>query len=530
MLSALALAGMTCTSADESPPTTPVAGVAPVAAMGLDAMPGRAVKLAGTAPADRQRFIALSVGENHNCALREDGRALCWGEHQSGQLLAPGDERFVAISAGKNHSCGLREDGAALCWGRWSHQGPAATSLLDQRFVAISSGGEHTCGLRENGMAICWSQAPSGDTKRWPILSDTFIAVFSLGSGSCGIRADGAAVCWDIGIDSVNQSIGWTKEYGLVHQYKEFGLNEERGLASVSRGGQCSLKISGELSCPERKPDVANPDVLSDERLKYMGGSWDRDTRGFICGVRPDGSAVCWILGQRSEQDWNIPMIPASQKFLDIGAGEDHACGLLADGSIKCWGSNHHGQGVPPTSQTSPTPMPPNEVICKPGIMIVKGSGCSLPKDTEAEMRRFAVTADGLGVVYGEADEIYETRHVSISVSFFGRPVPVRDGWFRLNSNRRSDGARCEGAGTRAISEMVLSARPSPSAETRGVVADVPRDRVPVYTFLSANADAGDFVAKTLPAAYTECIVFAARADADGNWIVDKTLVWERYN
>lgn len=522
--SALALAGMTCTPADQPQPTppavakshsdgtpspslddeprqtTPVVSAAElkakptaivtssaatppaVAAVGLAAMSGRAKTLEETARANRKRFIALSVGPNHNCAIHEDGRALCWGWDSDGRLAVPGDERFVAISAGEYHTCGLRADGAALCWGSWEHQGPAATSMLADRFVAISSGRNHACGLRENGSALCWGGV---SPEPWPLTSDRFSAIFSLdSSSSCGIRADGASRCWP---ESGAESARWI---------------EARGLASLSRGGRCGLKISGEVTCPAPKHGVLIHRPLSGEHLRFLGGSWDRHYRSFICGIRPDSSAACFPVAPRSDQDWNIPKVPSTRKFLDIGAGEDHACGLLADGSIKCWGSNHRGEGSPPPTQPGPPPAPPSDAICNPGVVIVKGSGCKLPEFTDTVMRRFAVTADGLGVVYGEADEIYETRYVSIDITFVGIPVRTDDQWFEL---RFPEYARCEGAGT--VEDLLLRTWPPSAAET---------------------PDSKVIVAPAPQPPDTRCTVLSARADANGNWIIDKTLVWER--
>ena len=324
MLSALALAAMTCMSADEPPPPgatlTPVGTLAPVAATGLEAMSGRPVTLEGTGSVDRERFIALSVGKYHNCALREDGRALCWGQNSRDQLSAPGNEVFVAISAGADHTCGLRQDGTAVCWGRWHHQGPEATSLVGEKLVAINAGGAHTCGLREDGMAVCWGE-PYRDIYRWKTPNDNFITMVTRESAvACGIEAGGSSLCWDSSSSDIPE------------------VFRPDGLASLSRGGHCGLTISGDLYCHnyDNREIYAsrNFDNITDERISYLGSSWDDYRQGFICGIRPSGSAGCWSVREDSDQDWNIPNIPSTQTFLDIGAGSEHACGLLADGSI----------------------------------------------------------------------------------------------------------------------------------------------------------------------------------------------------
>ena len=487
ILSAFALAAMTCRSADEPPPPidtgAPVATLAPVAATGLEAMSGRVVTLEGTGPTDRERFIALSVGRHHTCALREDGRALCWGLDDDGQSSAPEDERFVAISAGGSHTCGLRKDGAAICWGRWGESGGAATSLLDENFIAISAGSEHTCGLRESGVAVCWGGFFTGNVERWPTSSDTFISIFSgIYDDTCGIRHDGSSLCWDRFQSDPPEPL------------------RPEGLASLSRNGLCGLKVSGEMYCP----DLAGPDydTFRSQKLRYIGGSWDMQGYGFICGIRPSGSAACWSVSRDRSQDWNISKIPSDQKFLDIGSGFDHACGLLADGTIRCWGSNRNGQASPPLSKPGLSPSPTNNVICNSGVVIVKGFSCKMPEFTETDVRRFAVMPDGLAVVYGEADEIYESRYGSVDIRVLGIPVLVEDGWFRLEDLRGySGGRRCEGSGN-------------------------PEDFLPPVESSRWKVNGG--YATTLPGPPgTICIVLTARAYVSSNWIIDKSLVWE---
>ena len=476
---ALGLVGLGCQPRADSRVTLP-----PVAAVGLAAMSGRAFSLDETAATVDGRFIALSVGADHNCALREDGRALCWGRDDQRQSSPPIDERFVAISVGTSHTCGLRADGASLCWGRWRLEGPTAHSMPAERFVAISSGGNHACGLRDDGTAVCWGVYPGGNLGQWSPAGERFAAIFSQSSpATCGIKADGAALCW------VNNLAD-----------PPWRPNNEGNLASLSRSRGCGLKRSGQVICPQPQSDDSFPSPSPGGRLRFMGSSWDGGDRGFVCGIRIDGTGACWPVRQGSNQEWNLPELRLSQRFLDIGAGHDHACGLLADGSITCWGRNRDGQALPPPTQPGPPPAPPTDVICNPGLVIVKGAACRLPKTIQAEVRRFTVTPDGLGVVYDEADEIYETRYGSIGISFTGPPVGVDDGWFRLE--RYSGETPCEGAGT----AFDLFSR---------------------YQGFSDRPSGSRGPASALPQPLATCIVLAARAKANGDWVVDKALVWE---
>ena len=75
--------------------------------------------------------------------------------------------------------------------------------------------------------------------------------------------------------------------------------------------------------------------------------------RDFTCAVTPQGGVKCWgrnssaTLGNGTKDD---DPHPTPVEVLDIAgavgvsAGDEHACALLADGSVRCWGANGAGQ------------------------------------------------------------------------------------------------------------------------------------------------------------------------------------------
>ena len=82
---------------------------------------------------------AITTGNSFTCALRENGKAECWGYNESGQS-SPELGRFTAISAGEYHACGLRENGQVVCWGqkRLRSVKPAGTRLYcDQCWLEL---------------------------------------------------------------------------------------------------------------------------------------------------------------------------------------------------------------------------------------------------------------------------------------------------------------------------------------------------------------------------------------------------------
>ena len=81
--------------------------------------------------------------------------------------------------------------------------------------------------------------------------------------------------------------------------------------------------------------------VLTEAQLSISSGSAQ------TCGLRADGSAVCW-----GWNEYGQATPPAGATFAAISSGYIHTCGLLADGSAVCWGLNSFGRATPPAGAT----------------------------------------------------------------------------------------------------------------------------------------------------------------------------------
>jgi alpha-tubulin suppressor-like RCC1 family protein len=76
-----------------------------------------------------KRWITVSAGLYHTCAVKDDHFLLCWGRNDSGQLgdgttvhkniptLVGMDMNWGSVSAGEAHTCGVRTTGTLWCWG-----------------------------------------------------------------------------------------------------------------------------------------------------------------------------------------------------------------------------------------------------------------------------------------------------------------------------------------------------------------------------------------------------------------------------
>ena len=147
----------------------------------------------------------LSVGEEHACVVRFDGKVSCWGNNGHGQLgnnstthanypvtvrdetggAGTSLENIVQVSAGYGHTCALNTEGKVLCWGSgtYGRMGDNGYAYNYKRLypgfvkginnsgtlgevVQLSAGLYHTCAVASNGMLSCWGANDKGQLGR----------------------------------------------------------------------------------------------------------------------------------------------------------------------------------------------------------------------------------------------------------------------------------------------------------------------------------------------------------------------------
>jgi alpha-tubulin suppressor-like RCC1 family protein len=130
----------------------------------------------------RSGVIAIATGGNHTCVLTKRGGVRCWGLTDFGPpgggtsklsntpVNVPGlSSGVIAIAAGENHTCALTQNGAVKCWGRNNYgqlgdgtnnysNTPVEVSGLSSGVIAIAAGDYHTCALTQNGAVKCWGR------------------------------------------------------------------------------------------------------------------------------------------------------------------------------------------------------------------------------------------------------------------------------------------------------------------------------------------------------------------------------------
>jgi alpha-tubulin suppressor-like RCC1 family protein len=271
------------------------------------------------------QLTAVAVGKFHTCVLHGDGSVACWGSNERGQLAMPAGPPpaaavpialagpATAISAGANHTCAVLADQSVGCWGvngdgqlgdgtKNPHAG-IVVALPAGSATAVAAGAKHTCALLVDGTVKCWGGQIAPPT---PTTVAGVSGATELVSGhrfACAREGSGIA-CW--GEDS----------------------NGELGRGTIVSGTQPAAAVTG----------------ITDAVAISAGGR-------FACAREASGSVVCW--GNNDTGELGIGMYTTSVSMPGTAVGlpgiaqlagaSRHACALLTDGSVQCWGDNQYG-------------------------------------------------------------------------------------------------------------------------------------------------------------------------------------------
>ena len=213
----------------------------------------------------------------------------------------------------------------------WCASRPAGEGSTRPRWTRLSSSNLHTCAIRDDGALVCWGFNNAGQvgngTFTTPITSPALVtnlpnAVVSVSAGSnhtCGVTINNAVVCW-----------GSNSQFQLgnsaANSATPVGVSGLNNVVAVAAGGahSCAILLSGSVMC------------------------WGSNSAGQLgAGVDPSVMA-------RSAAP---VLVSHLANVRAISAGTSHTCALVANGTVKCWGSNDNGQlGNGSTGGFSTTP------------------------------------------------------------------------------------------------------------------------------------------------------------------------------
>ena len=334
----------------------------------------------------------IAAGSYFNCAVTLSGSAYCWGANDNGQLgngMAGYRYREAraakvqgltgnvrSVTAGEQHACALMEDGTVFCWGKNSSGQLGIGAMVDsvtarkvkglpEDITEINAGNWHTCAMSESGDAYCWGKNTDGcvgwleDRTEVPIrevigLSGEVRLVSAGKYHACAVQQNGVVYCWGSGVESLI-GLGYSDSYTSAQEVT--GLNSPVFTVAVGLYHSCALTDAGDVYCwgdGSYCQQGNNPCVDSSvpKAVSSLGSGVKNLVAGFYhnCVVMENGSVKCWgnneygQLGNNSTKKSGSPVDVQGlgSGVKSIAAWGSRNCVLLDSGAVKCWGYSHN--------------------------------------------------------------------------------------------------------------------------------------------------------------------------------------------
>lgn len=355
---------------------------------------------------DPSRWLQVSAGYGHTCAILSDTSTFCWGWNHYGQLgdgttvtpyllptLVPEINGAIDIELGSEHSCVVLEGDVAECWGRNLSGMLGNGNSMDQHSpVVVGLGGivqialarQHTCGLHNGGTVYCWGGNYSGQLGDGTADFDSHpepTRVLGLRGGiqvdvgwyhNCALLEDNTVQCWGSNGQG-NLGLGDSSIREVYTPTPVPGLSDiiEISLGSVAHH-TCALRSNGTVYCwgdnlfgqlgDGTTEDRYSPTLVNEltDAVQIAVG------QTYSCAVLEGGTVKCWgwnlfgELGDGTRIERHTPVdVAMLDNVIKVTAGSQHTCALLNNGTIWCWGWNHFGQLGDGTTwdHTLPTPI-----------------------------------------------------------------------------------------------------------------------------------------------------------------------------
>lgn len=317
------------------------------------------------------RLSRLSVGGEVTCGVSRLGKVKCWG-------------RAVRDVLGEGHLVSANEVGVVE---------PSLAPLLDlgagRSALAVSSGWDHTCVLLDDHSIVCTGsnqfgqlgtkvessvRRSIGESRRVPLgRGRTALSVVADTVNTCALLDDRTVRCWGNAAGPVGSVFSdYDNAIGLGEYptaYPVVDLGSMRPVAiDLSNTHACALSRNGKLRCwgssgfgavgynaniggQNAQPPSAFP-MLSFRR-PVVDVELGNDV---TCVLLDNGEVRCFgsngvgVLGTgtKAEITWPAQTRPidfgGGRRAVQISVGFDHACALLDDGHVKCWGYGTFGR------------------------------------------------------------------------------------------------------------------------------------------------------------------------------------------
>jgi alpha-tubulin suppressor-like RCC1 family protein len=269
----------------------------------------------------------LEAGQGHVCAVLHSGKVKCWGGYNDSGDLGLGntnpygttpntmgnDLPFVDLGAGLlatsvtsyYHGCAVVTGGKLKCWGQGT-------------FGALGSGASDDLGNDPGEMG---DKLPFVDLGAGRTVKQVINAVWT----SCAVLDNDTAKCWGwngngwLGVGDKNDRGDQPNEMGDKLPAIDFGAGRTVQQIGIDNSHACALLDDATIKC------------------------WGQQTEGNLGNGKPGFDAIG---DQPGEMGDKLPIVDlgVGRTAKQVSLGARHACALLDNDKVKCWGSNQNGQ------------------------------------------------------------------------------------------------------------------------------------------------------------------------------------------
>lgn len=342
-----------------APPPRLLVPVAPAASS-----PATAQEAPPPDPAARSRSSIAAAGRT-TCVVRS-GRVLCFGdpvgappweddaEATPTPKPVPGLEGAVAVSLSEDHACALLDRGAVACWGvvddgtrgetsprggyterRTPNPEPVAGLVARQ----IAAGSRFTCAITQRGGVACWGMnaggglgddGPGSLVPREVAGISGAVDVVARGERACARTRGGDVWCWGGASDTKPQ------------EKRPHTIAELAGATRIAFDDRstCGL-VSDALVC---EPGPLGGRSRLDDATDIAFGSGLRCVTHSGKPSKGGGEGAPYLTCEGSHPASRGGVVDAVDRPLAVAIGSSHACALERSGAVRCWGANDAGQ------------------------------------------------------------------------------------------------------------------------------------------------------------------------------------------
>jgi alpha-tubulin suppressor-like RCC1 family protein len=287
--------------------------------------------------------VALAAGDDHTCAILDNGDTKCWGRNLDGELgqghtanvgAKAGDMEFnvqpvefgparraVEIAAGKFFTCARLDDNTVKCWGRNSSgqlgQGNTTPLGVTPGDIATAQGIDFGAGLTPVALSLAHNHACA-------LLKDD--------GGSMHVKCWGDNAWGELGLGHTENLGDEPGEMGDALADVDLGTGVTVAQVDANGGHTCAVLGNGAVKC---------------WGLNTWGqgglNAGNSNPVGFAARQVCTGGPNDCIGDAPGEMGNTLPAAIAANVDR-LSAGFRHNCAWLSNGQMRCWGSNEEGQ------------------------------------------------------------------------------------------------------------------------------------------------------------------------------------------